>query len=434
MVIGLFLKQKNIVYNWLVAIIIFLAPFNLFYKWSENSAYINGILSDYLIPKIWLVEIPILLTLFIWVIDYLRKFITASNSKKSKTISEILLNIKNNKLFVSLLLAFFLRQLFSINSLSSLLITLRLSELFLFGLFIKNNIKYISQKIIYIAITISILLQVSLANYQFFSQKNLFPYFVSGETNLTGSLNIAKLFFKKGIYVAPYGSTAHPNILAGYLVIMIIILTRLIQKNSIVKTTIEVTRNEIKNKKIIQKYLVGWLGISLISWTLFLTQSYSAIISFIVFITLKTFPKLVKKLSYLLFFITALTIPIMLFLLSQKTSFISIDRRVFLNQKAILSFTENILWGTGLNNFLYSLKTINTSEIVRFLQPAHNIFLLWLTETGLLGIALIAVLQKQIRKHVSLLTLFVLLPIVSLDHYFLTQWIGNYMLILMVYL
>lgn len=459
MVTGLFLKQKNIVYNWLVAIIIFLAPINLFYKWSENSAYINGILSDYLIPKIWLVEIPVLLILFIWIVNILfeKKPFTKDNSKKTIFISsfkkdtifpKLISNIKHKKLLVSLLLIFFLRQFFSTNPASSLLTFIKLSELILFGLFLKNNIKYISQKIIYIAIATSILFQVSLANYQFFFQKNIFPYFIFGETNLTGSLNIAKLFFKEGIYIAPYGSTAHPNILAGYLVIMIIILTRLFEKNITTKTTyIETTKSEIitKNKidqKITKKYLLGWLGISLVSWTLFLTQSYSAIISFIIFLTLKTFSKLGKKLSYPLLFITALAIPVMLFLIAQKTSFISIDRRVFLNQQSILSFTENIFWGTGLNNFLYSLKTINNSEIVHFLQPAHNIFLLWLTETGLLGISLLVAFYKQIYKQLShkhikyalLLTLFVLLPIISLDHYFLTQWVGNYLLILMVYL
>src|SRR5690606_15562750 len=107
----------------------------------------------------------------------------------------------------------------------------------------------------------------------------------------------------------------------------------------------------------------------------------------------------------------------------------SFDRRVFLNAHAVTVFAQQPLWGNGLDMFTTTLKNISNNELVRFVQPTHNVPLLWLAEAGALGIALLWSVVKKLsyREHWWLLTLA---PLLSLDHYLLTQWAGAFLLIL----
>jgi hypothetical protein len=387
---------KNSLYSWLTTISIILAPFNLFFRWLENKAYLNGLFSDYLLAKIWLAEIPIIIVLILWTIELIRK----------KSI-----NFSKNKIFILLISFIFVRQFFSENPLLSIISFLRLFEIILFGLFLKEKVSELNKKLINISLIFILFFQIFLANTQFFLQRSVFNYSVFGETQLTSSINIAKLNFKQGLLVAPYGSMAHPNILAGFLLIISILLL----------------------KKIKNNYFC-WIVIALASWTIFLTQSYSAIAGMIIFLTFQNYKVLKEKLSYKLFFTSAILIPISLFLADQQQELISIKRRVFLNNQAILIWLKNIFIGTGLNNFLYHLETKSSPELVRFVQPAHNIFLLMIAELGLLGTSLIIKSRNWIKENIPLEILFILLPIISLDHYLLTQWIGGWLIMVLLFL
>ncbi len=389
----------NKIYSWLLAATIFLAPLNLFFRWGENEAYLNGLFVDYLIPKIWLAELPIILILFIWLIELIK-----SNQ----------LNFFKNKLFFLFLVIIFLRQFFTANSLISSINFFRILELVSLGFFLKNNFNNLNKKLIYLAILISFVIQLLLANLQFFKQSNLFSYRFLGETTLTNSINIARTQFKTGLTINPYGSTAHPNILAGFLVVYTIVLL-----------------NKLELQKTKPKYF-GWLLIFLASWTIFLTQAYSAIIALTIYLTLKTFPQLKSKLSISLFLALTIAGLILLFYLDKYFSDLSLKRRIFLNQQGLKIWLENFILGTGLNSFLYSLKSNYSSEVVRFIQPVHHTLLLWFTETGLIGLGLIATIKAWLMKEKTLILLFTFLPIITLDHYLLTQWVGGWLILVMV--
>ncbi|MFZ5437543.1 MAG: O-antigen ligase family protein [Patescibacteria group bacterium] len=385
------------IYSWLLAGAILLAPLNLFLRWLESQAYLNGIFSDYLIAKIWLAEIPIFLIIIIWLFNVIKK----------KSIIFL-----RNKLFIFLLLVIFIRQFFTNNDLLAIISFFRFLELGLLILFLKSNFYQLNKSLIYSAFVLSFFGQIILANSQFFLQRNLFDYHFLGETSLTNSLNIAKVNFKTGQVINPYGSTAHPNILAGFLVINAIILLKKLELNK--KTSI---------------YL-GWLLIIMTSWTLFLTQAYSAIASFIIFLILQTFKQLQKKLSLNWLLLSIIIIPIILSWFNQLDQ-LSITRRVSLNQQTIKIWLDHFFWGTGLNNFLYYLKP-NTTEVIRFIQPVHHSLLLWLAEVGLVGAGLIVCLKDELKKRNVLTTLFIILPLIALDHYLLTQWLGGWLLILAI--
>jgi len=86
------------------------------------------------------------------------------------------------------------------------------------------------------------------------------------------------------------------------------------------------------------------------------------------------------------------------------------------------------LYGVGANNFIPAQASDLVVGPNRFLQPVHNIFLLALSETGLIGlIGLVGLIGYPIFKPYSYrLPLTALLPwavIIFLgmfDHYFLT--------------
>src|SRR5205823_5918646 len=84
---------------------------------------------------------------------------------------------------------------------------------------------------------------------------------------------------------------------------------------------------------------------------------------------------------------------------------LSIIRREELAEIALKHFYSSPLFGVGLNNFLIATAT---SELItgpsRFLQPVHNIFLLTLSETGLVGflgflLLVIAALRNLLKKR-----------------------------------
>lgn len=391
--------NKNKLYSWLLALAALLAPLNLFFRWSVDSAYVNGLFSDYLIPKLWLAEIPVLIILFLWLFEI---------PKKIKNISF------TNKLIILIFTIIFVKQFFNINPLIGIISFFRILEFIGLGFFLKNKFSKLNKKLIFSALFISFFGQIVLANAQFFLQRNLFDYKLLGESQLTKSVNIAQMTFKQGLYVSPYGSTSHPNILAGFLVVTSAILLRNLK---------------LKNNKEI---IFGWIMVGLTSWTLFLTQSYSAIATLSIFLIFKNYPKLNLKLNFGKILLLIVLISFGLIIVNGNTNLLSIQRRVFLNAQAFEIWVNNKLFGVGLGNFLYHLETRSSSEIIRFLQPVHNVFSLLITEAGLIVALLIGLIGKLNKKFLK--TLLILVPIIALDHYLLTQWIGGWLFLIMVFL
>ena len=103
--------------------------------------------------------------------------------------------------------------------------------------------------------------------------------------------------------------------------------------------------------------------------------------------------------------------------------------------------------GVGLGNFLVALPSFIPSREVYFLQPAHNIYLLLLSQIGFFGIALLIVfayfLILQFKKNgrsfgfknkrsVFRICLLGLLFIGLIDHYSVTLQQGQLLLTLLI--
>src|SRR3990167_3050933 len=78
-------------------------------------------------------------------------------------------------------------------------------------------------------------------------------------------------------------------------------------------------------------------------------------------------------------------------------------RREELIGNAWLIFLQHPIFGVGLNNFIHVQASDLAIGPSRFLQPVHNIFLLALSETGIVGIVgLIGLIGFPILKLIKL--------------------------------
>ena len=148
--------------------------------------------------------------------------------------------------------------------------------------------------------------------------------------------------------------------------------------------------------------------------------------------------------------LSMLTTGVALFLMRQTVSWESesVVIRQQLNAAAITLWRESPLFGIGLGNFLVRLPDVLTSRTITFLQPVHNIYLLFMAEAGIAGVALCAyfvlrtVMQRK-RKRIRVghlpppvlayrLSLLVILILGLIDHYPLTLQQGQLLLTILL--
>jgi O-antigen ligase len=269
--------------------------------------------------------------------------------------------------------------------------------------------------------------------------------YLVGERSFTAETpGIANASVHGQLILRPYGTLPHPNVLAGYLLIMVI----LISFSSAKETS--------KYRKILEvsALLLGSICIILsFSRLVILLLCFITVMFLITNIVRKTKANGLQKqsnigkYSLILLVILAGTFFIFrqLFLqLFYRFSQTSVREESFIQRKdliqnAITIISKHPLFGVGLHNFLPALSQIRSPLSPTFyLQPVHNIFLLWIAETGLVGfIFLIIFLIKTIRQLLSLLSqrnpatktlllLFISLLILgSFDHYLLTLQQGQ---------
>lgn len=405
------MPQLKRLYHWLLAILVFLIPSNLFFKFLVSSAYSHGLLIDYLIPKIYLSDLVIWILLTLWVIEKVLQKERRWN-----------LSLPKNKLIVGSSFLFFIlviRQFLTPNPVASVWYLLKIVEVLGLGIFVWNHKGFLKAQLWRTSLSCMLLFQSGLALYQFFTQSSFLGYIFLGEPNFKLTLGLATTILANGSeLILPYGTTAHPNILGGVLAIGLLLLFQSSKKISFVT------------------FSIGILTL----FALFLTQSWSAWLTLgmgIFFLLLTHFqPNAVvsKKVMVTIFTGSMLIMPIVIHVLARHyPQNLSLTRRDVLNSAALSVWQKSPLWGTGLNTFTIDLEnTAQSREVVNFIQPVHHLGLLLLSEIGLLGLALILILFVQLKtKKVSGFVL-ILLPLLTLDHYLLTTQTG--LLVLVVFL
>ncbi len=337
--------------------------------WPDFS-YIYSLKIDYLSPTIYFWDVLVVALLLVW----------------------ILRRPKINKIALSLFLFFLLTQVLSLIGAANIQAGLvRLEQYWvagLFGIFLASADFNKLKKKIYLPLFLGILGESLLAISQFIKGSTL-GLWILGERSFTISTpGIAKFDFQGVQFLRPYATFSHPNVLAGYMLVAIALLRK--------------------------KYITF-----LAALTIFLTMGRTAILAG--FIPAVFFLKR-KHLIFLVVLLLVLS-PI---LFTRFTSILNFDnlaliRREELAGNAFQMFLKNPLFGIGLNNFIPAVASELITGPNRFLQPVHNIFLLTLSETGIVGlIGLLFLIGFPIKRIFNLLPWFVIIFLGMFDHYFLT--------------
>ncbi len=364
-------------------------------------SYIFSLPVDYLAPTVYFWDLLVLGLITCWLIN------TVFLKKRDTSINIVALN---------LLLLFLLTQSVSLaNSLNFFAGLFRVEQLLvsgLFGLYIGSlgvkNLKVRLLAPLFIGMFFESLLAIS----QFLFGRSL-GFWVLGERrfDITTPV-IAKFNWFNQILLRPYATFPHPNVLATY----IILLFPFIQI--------------IKSKRL--KVLLSFFGV--------LTVIFSFSRVAIVLLVLYSLPYLLKRLKFFLFLLLLLG-PLLFIRFSAIFNFDSLSfiRREELAEIAIKAFIEQPVVGIGLNSFI---NYVSISEVIagpsRFLQPVHNIYLLLLVETGVVGflgfviLCGVAVLGLVKNGHEFSRPLFfcwvVILFSGLFDHFFLTLPQGQRMM------
>lgn len=404
---------------WSLVALVFFLPSNLFLTVSEYGALVQGLRVDYLIPKLYLTDIFILGILIVWCTEwYTTKRKKAAVEVDAPRQIAVVATVCLIVLFVAVQLVVSTRPV------STLWFMVNLVEFGVFFGWLVRHSALLRHSFVKLAFLSMLIFQSVLGLLQFSWQRSVFPsYTWLGETRLQHYAGISKGAFGGAERILPYGTTAHPNILAGVLAIGAVACAALLLRG-----------NEKQHRWLIV------LSFILSITVLLLTQSFSGMLAVVLGIWIVWMRQRKKWLSPRGFsrLVAAMVVgtPLLLQLISEQTTLASITRRTWLNQAALELFVGLPLTGVGLNTFTAHVeKVMPITEVVRFVQPVHHVPLLILSEVGIAGMVLIgiclwvwwrvgefAALRKNWRELSIIAVPF--LPLLTLDHYLWTNQVG----------
>ncbi len=384
-----------------------LLPVNLAKHFIFNFCYVEGILVDYLIPTIYLTDILIGTLLFLGLFRFLR--CKQYHGTYPSIITQGTLSMSNgyrgtsrtSKVFVALGLGIItvagLSVFKALNQPAAVYKWLKLVEYILFAFYVSKHIDLKKDfSTIVRLLSIGVLFQSVLVIAQWFKQGSIFGFWFLGENKYTVSTpGIAILDFTGIRKARPYGTFPHPNVLGGYLAI-------------ILPWIFYMGLKEVKGIKEIKRKRFYFLTLTFGLVALFLSFSRSAWV--------------VAVLGLLALFPSSLYSS---FMILNSLSFL---RRAELNWIALEIIKDHPLFGVGLNNFTVAMSQYGkVSGWTRFLQPAHNVYLLIASEIGLIGLIvflclLFSAFRLLLKKknYLLLISLTQIILLCFVDHYFWT--------------
>lgn len=406
----------------LLSLLLLFLPTQLGKHFWPDFSLVLGLRIDYLSPTLYLTDILTVLLFMVYFVNRIRKHNTIHFS-----------GVKHSLLF--LLSSFVLSYLvlinaYSQNPLNAFIHLLKLLECIFLSYYIATSLsrkKAFEQLLV--CLSLGALFSACLAISQFLYQGSLggLFYYVGERAFNAQTPGIANASINGELLLRPYGTFPHPNVLAGYLLgVFVLLLSAFSQVTS-------------RQKKML-------FGITLLvgSSALLLTFSRIAIALWLVVLFSSILIACKNLFLRSSLFIGALLLGAVLvfftplggrFMETRFTEESVIQREQLMN--ASLQIIRSHPLGVGLGNFLPALSKLSAdSYSSSFLQPVHNIFLLIAGEAGLFGfVCFIAMLfatyrnvfyNRNSRRLVAPgITLFLLLLIGLFDHYLLTVQQGQ---------
>lgn len=441
------LKIENYIYYFLILFL----PTQLGKHFWPDFSFVAGLRIDYLSPIIYFTDILVGLLFICWLIRFLSKNPEIKSKVKSQK-SKAQLKIQNYKNLLILLLVISyltLVTVFSGEIFRGLYLLLKIFEMGFVAFYTANfvGIRNRFEKVILILI-VGVVFESILAIAQFVNQKSIggILYFL-GERTFNGSTpGIANASLNGELVLRPYGTFSHPNVLAGYLVIVMVIVLFSLRFRKLKKHSGIRNQQSSSILKVIGFQYSLFSSLILGTVALFLTMSRVAMLLWVLILGYYLTRKInMKRYAFLI-------LGVMILFLhspfgSRFTQITKVDeafvQREILIKKSFQMINSSPLFGVGIGNFIPGLvqfqDPLYTSAI---LQPVHNIFLLVAAETGLIGlgffvwffwIALIRIKKQEARIKVPLIiALSVVLLTGFFDHYWLTLQQGQLLFAFMI--
>lgn len=375
----------------LVLVLVFLFPTQLALHFWPDWAFIFGIRSDYLAPAVYLTDIlvvSLLLLGFKSIIKYLSAF-------------------KYKKYLVYLLALSLFNIYFSISPVVSVFKWLKVLEFVLLAVYFATRLKTSDWKSVYQSSFLSLMLFSLIGIDQFLIGKTIggVLYWLGERSFTISTPGIALHTLLGRDILRSYSTFSHPNALAGYLGLSLILLL-----------TTEFFKKDIKRIA----------GVLLIGLCLLLTFSLSAFLAtgvVLLLIILHAKKSLLQKLApsiFALIVLGSLLLPIISkSLLLEKTFDSNVSERLNLAVVSGKLINQNFWMGTGLNTFTIAMTQVKPTETSSWLlQPVHNIFLLVFSEVGIFGLLLFVFYFYKSLKAAPLIVVFIILT-GFVDHYWL---------------
>src|ERR1035437_9420168 len=415
------LNRSRILYSLFYLLILFL-PTQFGKHFWPNFSFVFGLRLDYLSPTVYITDLLILL-IFVCYFAKIKKIIAKTNKKYLLAFGLFLLSMVVGVIGAK-------------NPLAGFYGIIKFLEFSFLAFFVVNNFKAFNKQVLFILFLTGIVFESLLAIFQYFNQGSLGGvfYFLGERAFNAGTPGVANASINGQLFLRPYATFSHPNVLAGFLIVAMLYLFIV-----------------FKNKIILS------IGVLLGSLTLFLTLSRTAIFLWIVYVIVLFGTSFVKKykngFSNMKFFAAGITIFVLIIsaLFIFKDSFIlqrfsltklsdeSLVQRQQLTTQSFLMIQKNLVFGVGINNFFNNLTFPKGQTDLSLVQPVHNIFLLVFSETGLIGFCFfIYIFYKALKKIISgiakkeskyiLLLIFSVIFLGFFDHYFLTIQQGQLLL------
>lgn len=383
-------------------ILLLVIPFNITYQlpyeflgFQLSNPFVDGVIVNYLIPTLSIVDLGVLLLLLSMIFEkrIVLKWKGFSFVKTFLIFSEYLVIVGVlNSSFLSIF-----------NSLRLLL------YIFTFYHLLKNKQKIFSKKLLNYVLFLSlglVFLQGIIALNQFNGGTSVGLTFLGESKVVSGMIGSSFLELGNALYLRGYGTFPHPNILGGWLIFNLLFGWFLFDN-----------LGKRKYLPIILMFLSSTVLVLTFSRISFLVS----VIVWIVFI-IKNFMNW-KKFGHFSF-VNLVSERVLNLFTGGDTSW---NDRVGLFRSSFNIIKGNILTGVGLGEFVSNMgeSVPRNDRDIMILQPVHNIFLLIMSEIGLIGFGLFSTLLYfflkertwNLRFIVGLITIFI---IGMFDHYLIS--------------
>lgn len=413
------MKKKKLVWLQYVPVALFclvlaVLPFNIVYHFYDGAAYVDGYFVNYLDFVVHIVDIVAVLLLG-WLV-------VAERVWKSKKFvwAAVLLGVfvlVHNIVFRNYVVLYF----------SVRLLVYGLAGCGLVEWLRSCDDKLRMQTRFYATLTLLVVavLQAVVGILQFGLNRTLGLRLIGESIVQVGGFASSSVYLPDGYHLRGYGTFPHPNVLGGFLVLSAIILLYAKSKYRWFNILKWISLGVISAGILVTWSRTAWLCYLLVLVVWIISRSWIAGMKWFIASVVVLVIGAGCLAGWIGFGRDSVSESLRERLINQSTSSdVSYVEREQLAERSVEMIKENGIFGVGMGGFIPEMAEdpVVSEKGVRLMQPVHNVFLLVLSEIGVVGAAFLvaagAVIISGSRVNLMSVSIWLVFVLVSLfDHY-----------------